>query len=503
MKPEDRRRPYYHIVRRILMVIGFLGLALYVLLIVWSIYQLVMVGVGWYDVTYRQSKSAVPPKVEDLKTLSLVPAWQYEADTRLYRIVGVAEDKLVMFTHSNRFVGIDMASGEKSWEYQSPGDITNLVTRDEIALKDGLLAFSSFVNNNNYRRLVILDAATGQELWHHQNQERGFVASTFIVGDEYVYWAIRPHYLAFDRYTGELAWQSELETGVSGYGGLLYNGEELVIVRPDMYVLDADTGETKRELQVKINSTPSRVHDQVIYVEDTVDGLVKALDIQQDTTLWEQRLNVHSDPRWTPLLREDRLYVKLNGSLAVLDADTGEVIWGRDTFEKDQAVLYSNPAFVGESACAIFSDGSLRLLRIADGAEMGSADFRVVTRDAALYATGEMLFVSTGGPTLYAYTAMVHDITRGTDSAMISVWEPGVHLPHCGRLAGPLPGGCAVTPAPSFGVLNRITIGADAPSAFFVRIRTSCLLPGGGIDGYTSRVRVHLTCMVIAKNWLG
>jgi outer membrane protein assembly factor BamB len=403
MKPEDRRRPYYHIVRRILMVIGFLGLALYVLLVVWFIYQLVMVGVGWYDVTYRQSRSAVPPKVEDLKALSLVPAWQYEADTRLYRIVGVAEDKLVIFTHSNRFVGIDMASGEKCWEYQSPGDITNLVTEDEIALKDGLLVFSCFVNDNDYR-LIILDAVTGQELWHHDG-EGGFVASTFAMGDPYLYWAIRPHYLAFDRYTGELAWQSELETGTRGYAGLLHTGEELVVVRPDIHVLDADTGETKRELQVRINSTPSRIHDQVIYVEDSVDGLVKALDIHQDTTLWEQRLNVHSDPRWTSLLREDRLYVKLNGGLAVLDAGTCEVIWGRDTFEKGQAVLYSNPAFVGESAYAIFSDGSLRLLRVADGAETGSADFRVVTRDAALYATGEMLFVSTGGPTLYAYTA--------------------------------------------------------------------------------------------------
>ncbi|MEJ2560765.1 MAG: hypothetical protein P8186_32000 [Anaerolineae bacterium] len=93
MKPEDRRRPYYHIVRRILMVIGFLGLALYVLLVVWFIYQLVLVGVSWYDVTYRRSKPAVPPKVEDLRPLALVPAWQYEADARLYGIVGVAEDK--------------------------------------------------------------------------------------------------------------------------------------------------------------------------------------------------------------------------------------------------------------------------------------------------------------------------------------------------------------------------------------------------------------------------
>jgi outer membrane protein assembly factor BamB len=401
VKPKEQRGPYYHIVRRILMVIGFLGLALYVLLVVWFIYQLVLVGVSWYDVTYRRSKPAVPPKVEDLRPLALVPAWQYEADARLYGIVGVAEDKLVMFTHGNRFVGIDMTSGQQSWEYQSPGDITNLVTRDEIALKDGLLVFSSFVHGSD-RRLTLLDAVTGQELWHHDG-EGGFVASTFAVGDKYVYWAIRPHYLAFDRYTGELVWQSELDTGTRGYAGLLYNGEELVVVRPDMYALDADTGETKRELQININSTPSRIHNHVIYVEDSVSSLIRALDVNEDKVLWKQSLNIHSDPRWTPLLRGDRLYVKINGALGVLDAETGKVIWGRATFDKDQPVLYSNPTFVGQSAYAIFSDGSLRLLRVADGAEIGSADFSVVTRDAALYATEEMLFVCTGGPTLYAY----------------------------------------------------------------------------------------------------
>lgn len=386
------------------MVIAFSGLAVYVLLIVWFIYQLAMVGVDWYDVTYRRSNPAVPPNVEDLRALSLVPAWQYEADARLYRIAGVAEDKLVLFTHDNRFVGIDIASGQKSWEYQSLGDITNLVTRDEIALKDDLLVFSSFASNYKYHRLTVLDATSGRELWQQQGRN-GFVAATFAVGNEYVYWAIRPHYLAFDRHTGELVWQSELQTGSGGYAGLLYNGQELVVIRPNMHVLDAKTGETKRELQVNINSTPSRIHDQVIYVEDNVDDIIRALDIQQDIILWEQQqLNIFSDVRWTPLLRGDRLYVRLNGSLGVLDASTGEVIWGKASLEKGQPVLYSNPAFVGESAYTIFSDGNLRLLRVADGAEIGSADFKIVTRDAALYATEEMLFVCTGGPTLYAYT---------------------------------------------------------------------------------------------------
>jgi outer membrane protein assembly factor BamB len=398
---QEQRSHSYRIVRFVLILAGFVLLAVYILFIgSW----LVSTGSWLIDSTRRQFQREIPPGAEDLGRLSLAPAWQYEADAKIRRIVGLAHNKLILYTWDRQFVAVDATSGESAWQHQSPGDITDLVTEDEIRLKDGLLAFSSFVNNNNYRRLVILDTATGQELWHHQNQERGFVASTFMVGDEYVYWAIRPHYLAFDRYTGELVWQSELETGMSGYHGLLYNGEELVIVRPDMYVLDANTGETKRSLTIKINSTPYVIHNQIIYVEKDESRLVRALDIREDRVLWERQLDIFSDARWSPLLREDRLYVNLNGTLGVLDVSTGEVIWGKTTFERGQAGLYSNPVFVGDTIYAILSDGSLRTLDVTDGAETGRVEYKVATEDAALYATDGMLFVSMGGSTLYAYT---------------------------------------------------------------------------------------------------
>lgn len=355
--------------------------------------------------TIFQFPRETSPLVRDLQKLALKPLWQYDAGSNIRRIVGLAGNGLILYTQKNQFVALDVASGQRVWLYQAPGEITDLVTEDEFNLKDGLLVFTSFIGTSVQRKLIVLEAKTGQELWSLEDgPPQGYAVTTFAVGDQYIYWALRPHYLAFDRYTGEVVWQSELNTGPGGYHGLLYDGYDLIVVRPDMYVLDANTGNIKRRLTVHINSTPYKIHDGIIYVEKDESNLVKALDIKNDTVVWEQSLNIASDVSWSPLLREDRLYVRLNGLLGALAAPTGEPIWPQSEIHQNEAILYSNPVFVDDRIYTIFSDGSLRALNIANGLEIGQVDFKVAHDDAALYATDDRLFVSMGGTRLYAFT---------------------------------------------------------------------------------------------------
>lgn len=363
----------------------------------------VLVVIGITMLSCIRPINKILPDAESLQQLSLLTAWQYETNERIRRIVGLVDDQLILYTYGGEFVALNIFSGAPIWTYQPPGPITNLVSRNEISQKDDLLAFTSFLDKRGHQALVVLDANTGQELWRRDDRDGGHAAASFAIGDKYIYWALWPHYLAFDRYTGELIWQSQLRTGPGGYHGLLYEDDEVIVVRPEPYVLDANTGETKRSLDFKINSTGYRIYDGVIYF---IFSEVKALDTKDNVVLWETHPESvkGSSVRWSPILRNDSLYLGLNGSLGVLDATTGKMIWGKSEFEKKDAVLYSNPVFVGDAVYVIFSDGSLRTLNDIDGVETGRVEFGNAWKDAALYATDEMLFVSLGGTTLYAYT---------------------------------------------------------------------------------------------------
>lgn len=346
-----------------------------------------------------------PPDAQVLNDLSLTAVWQYEANNRIRRIIGLVDNQLlVLYTYDRQFIALDVVVGNPVWVHQLSGEITNLVTREEILLKDGLLAFTNFIDNQGHRKLTVLDATTGRELWSRSDKEVGYAASTFAIGDKYIYWSLWPAYLAFDLYTGELVWRSELSTGSEGYSGLLYNNNELIIVRPDMYVLDADTGKIIRSLDFKINSTAYKIYGGIIYF---VFGEIQALDTKTNTVLWKKRPgNLDgSSVKWTPIFRNNRLYLGLNGELAALDATTGELIWDKtDSKLQGDTILYSNPVFTDNTIYAVLSDGTLRRFNDKDGTEIGRGDYGTVSEDTALYATDEMLFVSLGGFHLYAYT---------------------------------------------------------------------------------------------------
>jgi outer membrane protein assembly factor BamB len=348
-------------------------------------------------------RNEAAPTIKELESLSLTPAWHYETDKRIRRIVGLTGNKLILYTYKEQFIALNIDTGKLAWSYQPSGPVADLETRVAIALQDGLLVFISYIDNTVYNKLNVLDADIGQKLWERDDSENGYATSTFAVGDKYIYWSLWPHYLAFDRYTGELAWQSQLSTGPGGYSGLLYDNGELTIVRPDMYVLDANNGEIKRRLDFKINSTAYKIYDGVIYF---IFGKVQALDTKNNSVRWEKNPGgIEGAIRWIPMIKDNRLYLGLNGSLGALDARTGQIIWGKsEPRGKNEPFLSSNPAFVSDTIYAIFSDGSLRAFNDDDGSEMGRVNFGVANEDAALYATDDMLFVSLGDSRLYAYS---------------------------------------------------------------------------------------------------
>lgn len=345
-------------------------------------------------------KHETVPESGKLQRVGLALTWQHKFDERVRRIVGMTDNKLILYTYRDRFVALDITSGTLAWSYQLSGSITDLVTSDDFILKDGLLVFTSFIDEQGHRRLTVLDTSTGQELWG-QDDKQGDQIFGFTVGEQYVYLSLRPHYLACDRRTGQVVWQSEIR---GSPGGLLYDDNELVIIDPDMSVLDANTGKLKHKLDFKINSTLYRIYNGVIYF--FAFGKGQALDTQKNIILWEKPVSSikGSGVSWVPLLRKKKIYLGLNGSLGALDASTGEMVWGKQDSNKNDTVLYSNPVFIDDTIYTIFSDGSLRTFNDIDGTEMGRVEFGVASADAALYATNQMLFVSLGSSRLYAFT---------------------------------------------------------------------------------------------------
>jgi outer membrane protein assembly factor BamB len=343
-------------------------------------------------------KCDVPPDAKTLQTVALIPAWQYEAEGKISRIVGLTNDQIILSTSKGQFLSLDMTSGRLVWSHQLPGQIID-ITRDDIILKERLIIFTNFIDNQGHRRLTVLDATTGQELWGQDDKHGGQIFG-FAVGDKHIYLSLRPHYLARDLYTGETIWQSNLP---GSPGQLLYEAGELFMIDPKMPVLDANTGEFKRSLNFEINSTVVNLQAGIIYF--FAFGKGQALDTQKNRVLWEKPIGdlLGSSRTWTPLLRNNRIYLGSNGALKVLDASTGEVIWDQVFAKKSDVILYSNPVFVEDTIYAIFSDGSLRAFNDANGIQTGQVEFGAAFTDAALYTTDEMLFVSPGGLNLYAY----------------------------------------------------------------------------------------------------
>jgi len=342
-------------------------------------------------------KTEILPATEELKKLSLVPNWNYHKN-HLIKVIGISQNKAIIRNYEvdrEKLTAIDIISGQSVWEYQTL-DYVVMEPDEEPILINGLLIFLDGVDTRI--KLVVLDIVTGQVLWEWEPEK--YQIWGFTVDKNKVYVSIRPYYLALNLYTGEKVWQSELRGSPGGL--LLSSNSELVIIDPEMYVLDADTGAIKRSLDFKINSTAYRIYDGVIY---WTDGGVKALDTKSNRVLWvSQRLSFLGSGRWSPMLRGDKLLYGIGGQLGALDKKTGEVVFGKPNADENEPFLNSNPVFRNGIIYALFSDGSLRMFDEINDNEISRTEFGAVFEDATLFATDKMLLVSPGGLNLYAFS---------------------------------------------------------------------------------------------------
>lgn len=344
-------------------------------------------------------KTENPPSVEALANLSLAPHWNYQT-RQLTKLIGATENEVIFYTNKSQLAALDIATGELLWQYDLMGSVRTYP--EQPVLINNLLIFVDELDTRT--KLIVLDTTTGQEVW---NWESEYQIWAYAADKNNVYVSIRPYHLALNLQTGEINWKSTLR-GTTG--SLLISNDELIVVAPEMSVLDVYTGEVKRGLEFLINGGCAKIYDGVIY---WAFGKVTALNTKSNSIEWEtDKLNL-SGGCWEPLLKDDRVFVGISGELGALDKSTGDVVLGKGEFDEnemlwgkpdDEPVLQSNPVFVDDVIYVYFSDGSLRMFDASGEQEIGRVEFGAAFDDARLVASDEILVVSPGGQNLYAFS---------------------------------------------------------------------------------------------------
>ena len=255
--------------------------------------------------------------------------WTYprEGEGYIGAIVGspvVADGILYIGSADGKLYAIDIATGELAWDapFASGDDIwaTPLVY-------NGTVYFGSLDH-----KLYALDAETGGKEWEFPTG--GAITAAPLICNETIYIG------SFDRkfyainLDGTPKWEKPFSAGNWFWGEAVAYGDNVIVGCLDgrVYALDTETGDSEWDYETggAIRGDPALVGDVVIFGSE--DGKVYALDATSGQGIWEYpRGDEYIGPiRASLYARDGVVYVHdtVNYGIYALDAEYGDKIWG-------------------------------------------------------------------------------------------------------------------------------------------------------------------------------
>ncbi len=244
----------------------------------------------------------------------------------------VVDDGVVYASNSKRLLALDAETGNELWWRTNGGLVGWLYAW--VVVSDGVVYMPTAFN-----RMSALDGATGTTLWDFPTEGRTFVSP--IIADGAAYFAsygryVRPQsppYLnSVDAHTGDLLWRTEV-----GYRGLLrvlpnvqsgiaYYGTD----RGYMYARDTTTGTLVWEFRAggQVQTHPS-IADGIVYFTSW-DNNLYAVDANSGELQWQFSDGLALG--W-PVVEGGSVYINGEENIYALDAETGAVLWQRMTLD--------------------------------------------------------------------------------------------------------------------------------------------------------------------------
>lgn len=330
-------------------------------------------------------------------------AWQYSCETRdagpFRGIPGYDREKVYFSSGSHLYV-LDALTGEELWHYDAEGYISQSQVNDEFA---ALLAQTGWVNET----LIVLNADTGELMWEQEGHFR-----SFSFGSSQLFAALEGHIRAYDLITGEQLWDNQ-EAATSHWPlYLLYESESnsLYAEAETLRVLNADTGEIIREFGIQTAPRQTSIYRDILYTADEDAGMLTAIDGQTGNVIWSKKYRPAGDYFNAPTLVDGVLYFPdKKGNLLAVDSANGEILWQYSPTE----VVYvpSNITVFNGGVYAVFSDNTLRGIDAQTGQEIGRIQAEGVNPPggntntigiAKTASAGDLLLVTFDGITLFA-----------------------------------------------------------------------------------------------------
>lgn len=273
-----------------------------------------------------------------------------------------------------------------------------------------VVAYEHLYLGTNEGRFVAVDAATGDVSWEHRFNR--CMAASPAVGDGVVYAALMvpkpcgsgqanrdaPGFvIAFEAETGEQLWRFQaggVESSPLLVDGVVYFGSW----DRKIYAVDAETGK-----EIWSFETGDEVKGSVAYAKNTVyvgsyDGNVYALNATTGKLRWRSggREGLTGAGNWyaTPAVAYGRVYIgNTDGKVYAFGARTGDLLWAHGT----GSYVYSSAAVWDKKVLVGSWDGKLYALDAATGDEVWSFKAGGAISGAPTVMDGVVYFATTKG----------------------------------------------------------------------------------------------------------
>ena len=336
-------------------------------------------------------------------------AWTFKADGQILASPVVADGVVFVNTNDRRVVALDATTGDIIWEHsvEVQANSTPSVAADMVYVgtRDGTM--------------LALDRHTGVVVWKYKTEAAIYGSATVVDGA--LYFGSSDHNIyALDALTGEFRWSKETESWVVAsptvkQGILMVGGQDR-----EFYMLDANNGTVR--LHVNMGSgidTATTVVDNVAYFT-TRTGTVVAFEYSQKDVSFQKAYwrvwfqlwvwNVAPTPSRIPgMVWSARLSDAVIGDLATDDGRLfASTLDGRlyaldlntgralwNTEEGDRS--YSSTIVSGDIVIQTMSDGLIRGFNVATGEEMWSISVDKTIVNSPVLAGGTLYVPTTDG----------------------------------------------------------------------------------------------------------
>ncbi|KYK28296.1 MAG: hypothetical protein AYK19_21095 [Theionarchaea archaeon DG-70-1] len=323
----------------------------------------------------------------------------------------ISEEKLFVSEHLT-LSALDINTGSVLWNQLSMSSLSVPAVENNRVYVNGL------------GWILCLDADTGEVIWHHAVEFLDFLSYPIVVDGHVIVGGGRPtsdtvgtpeniealeraetlarRVVCLDAETGEVVWkffaQDSTYFSPTHFDGRVYTNDGYRHV----YCLDAQTGEVIWRKKIEWTSSSDLSLDGKRIFVGTYNGIV-CLDLETGETLWK-----FGGERWifsTLAVAYNKIFAgTIKGGLYCLDAENGEVIWKKET----ESGISSSIVVADGKAAFGTKNGMLYIIEAQSGEVCESLDLGDDKIEALALSDGK-LFVGLGDGRISCFEGDVNE----------------------------------------------------------------------------------------------